>query len=368
MNQSNSPATSSRRFQHMLFAMLTLGIIGLTMLAVGELVVRVVAPQPASWLDIYRRDPELPIHAALPNLERLIDTGESQWVIATDERGFRVAPQPAAGEGSPEPPMRATVLALGDSFTFGHGVNYEDSFVGQLAQRERDLRYVNTALPGYGPVQYRQILERELSRNGQDVGLLLVGTFLGNDFHDCIWNKEPPITDGVLGDPGGLKSTIKRSSHLYRLIAKAVHQLVPHQNEDSQDLRQVYVASEWQPGGGLQRAGEIYQREFARMAELAQQRGVPMLVIVIPARETLQARRGSLEDPTVDYDLPVKFATEHLQALGIPFIDMTPIFAERRLEDLYFEYDGHLTRFGNELVSQAVEKRIPELFAGARGR
>ena len=47
---------------------------------------------------------------------------------------------------------------------------------------------------------------------------------------------------------------------------------------------------------------------------------------------------------------------------------MTPIFAERRLEDLYFEYDGHLTRFGNELVSQAVEKRIPELFAGARGR
>ena len=101
----------------------------------------------------------------------------------------------------------------------------------------------------------------------------------------------------------------------------------------------------------MEQAAMIYERESAQMAELAKLQHLPMLVIVVPARETLKARREGTEDTDVDYELPVKFATNHLEALGIPFIDMTPVFAEHPTEDLYLAYDGHLTQFGNELVS-----------------
>lgn len=371
MNQPNAVAATASRSRQLLLALLMFGFVSIAVLLLGEFVVRVFAPQPASWLDIYRLDPELPIHAAQPNLVRPVDTGETHWTIATDDRGFRVASPPAAAAASAGSPARATVFAIGDSFTFGHGVNYEDGFIGQLERREPELRFVNSALPGYGPIQYRRVLERELSHDASGIQLLLVGTFLGNDFIDCIRSQSLasiPVHGGVLGDPGGVKSAIKRNSHLYRLLAKAYHLVAPAKDEDQQANQAAIQKSSWEPGGAMQQAGAIYEREFARMAELAKAKNVPLLVVVIPARQTLEARRDRSDAAGVDSALPVEFVTGRFEALGIPFLDMTPVFAAHETKDLYFAYDGHLTKLGNALVSEAIAQRIPAMLAPAASR
>src|SRR5690606_5372855 len=117
---------------------------------------------------------------------------------------------------------RPVVLVLGDSFTFGHGVDYERTFVASLAAREPELRFVNEGVPGYGPVQYRQLLELALARGTRPRAVFVV-LFVGNDFQDCIWSKDLPVYEGVLGARAGVKDLVRRRSHLYRLLARVYH-------------------------------------------------------------------------------------------------------------------------------------------------
>ena len=74
---------------------MTLVLVSIVTIVIGELGVRIVAPQPASWLDVYRRHPALPFYALAPHVERLIDTGETRWTVFTDEHGYRVSERDA---------------------------------------------------------------------------------------------------------------------------------------------------------------------------------------------------------------------------------------------------------------------------------
>lgn len=58
-----------------------------------------------------------------------------------------------------------TLLFVGDSFTFGHGVSYEDSFVGQIAARpDIPLQVVNLGVQAYGTDQSLLLLKRQFKK------------------------------------------------------------------------------------------------------------------------------------------------------------------------------------------------------------
>lgn len=58
-------------------------------------------------------------------------------------------------------PAAPTVLFVGDSFTFGHGVTYEESFVGRLAARpDFPWQVVNLGVQAYGTDQALLMLKR----------------------------------------------------------------------------------------------------------------------------------------------------------------------------------------------------------------
>ena len=146
MNRGEITSRSARHRPWLIMAVVCLA--SLSSLLFGELFLRFVFPQPPSWLDVYRRHPSLPFPALQPNIMHTVDTGETLWTIYTDDHGFRVGKNHAFRKA--DGPL---VLVLGDSFTFGHGVNYADSFVGLLESKTK-RRFVNAGVPGYGPVQY----------------------------------------------------------------------------------------------------------------------------------------------------------------------------------------------------------------------
>src|SRR5690606_15590926 len=61
---------------------------------IGEAFLRLAAPQPASWFDVYRRHPTLPFYALQADVDQTIDTGETRWRLLTDGDGFRVSAPP----------------------------------------------------------------------------------------------------------------------------------------------------------------------------------------------------------------------------------------------------------------------------------
>lgn len=330
-------------------------------LVVAELFIRLLMPQPVSWAPVYRRHPTLPFYATLPEVEHRLVTGETDWTIVTDERGFRIDPARRGAERDPETRCRA--LWLGDSFTFGNGVDYPESFVGLIDRDTPGMAHLNAGVPGYGPVQYRQTLEYWLEQ-GLSFDRLYVATFLGNDFHDTRWSKDVAVVDGLIGNEGGLDSWLKQTFHLRRLLANLYHQLAPSDRHAvgriADDLANPDV---WQQDF-LATARTTFAREMARVAELARAEGAEIGALVLPTREAvahLRGRRtGQGEAPPADRDplLPVREAVGILEGLSIETLDLTPVLAREPTGTLFFRFDGHYKPRGNRLVADAFLERF----------
>ncbi len=322
-------------------------------LGLMEVGTRIVSPQPPSWLDIYREHPDLPFYVLQPNLDRVMDTGESSFRVRTDAEGFRIALDGPPRSELPE------VLVLGDSFTFGQGASYEDSFVGMLNEPQTH-RYVNTGVGGYGPVQYDALFRHLVERSGHRPSAVLVVTFMGNDFQDCVWNQDHAVVDGILGGEVSLRAWVKRNFHLYRLVSNAYHRLAPRGRIDRYPRDMLYRPEAWQEDELLVAARPKYDQAFQSLSAQAEALGVPLLVAIIPTRETVDALRGEHElagDPR----LPASYAKKTFARHGISTIDLTPILVAHDSRKTYLQFDGHLTPVGHRLVADAVADQLVRL-------
>lgn len=80
--------------------------------------------------------------------------------IHFDDHGIRVPV-----EGYRFDPAAPTVILAGCSYTFGHGLPYEETFAGRLAARpDVPLQVVNLGVQGYGTDQSLLLLRREFDR------------------------------------------------------------------------------------------------------------------------------------------------------------------------------------------------------------
>jgi hypothetical protein len=316
-------------------------------LLAGEFVVRIVRPQPVSWLNVYASSDEPgdgPAYGLQQSIDRTISNGRAVWTIHTDAKGFRCAdPASSAAAAVKDAPV---LLNLGDSFTFGFAVDHEQSMPG-LIEAGFGKRYhvVNAGIPGYGPVQYRQVLERELAA-GMAIKGVIVSTYLGNDFLDCITDKNTPVHDGILGNENSLRGAVKRNSHLYRLTSNAVHRLRDSKAEGRPEEAVLYQPAEWTEGK-LKRAGEIFQAELIKIRDICRSRDIPLLVCIIPTDQ-------SVEKPTAPFDVPAQHATALLSEAGIRFIDMTPKLVAAGVGKTYLGWDFHFTALGNQITADAV--------------
>lgn len=327
------------------------GTAGVMTLALCEVVVRVVSPQPPSWLDVYRPHPALPLYTLQAQAHRLVDSGECRWTVRTDAQGFRIS--------SGDPAEAFDMVWLGDSFTFGHGVDHEQCFVGLLqAKAGPSPVMANAAVPGYGPVQYVQTLEYLLSGTRRP-RYVVVGSFVGNDFQDCIWNKDVRVREGVVGHRGDLRSFAKLHSHLYRLGSKLYHSMA----QDPEDTRgfqdSMGTAGQWE-SEPLIKAAAVYREKLSELAALCRRHSIGLLVVLIPPRGAVEAAARVDSGPT-DLRLPVQRAAAILGELDIPTLDLLPTLAAHPVESLYFTHDGHFTPKGHRIAADAIEQKFREL-------
>jgi hypothetical protein len=351
---ASGPSARTARLR-LRFIAATLGVLIGLMLA--EMTVRLVAPQHPSWLDIFAKT-DSPPFGLMPNAERIISTGETNWTVYTDAQGFRCAAHPLAPADAP------LVLVLGDSYAFGMGVNYEQTFPGLLEKSMGGkYRFLNTGVPSYGPTQYRQVLERQLARGAKPAAVLVV-TYTGNDFHDCIWDKNLPVRDGILGNDASVRGFIKRHLHLYRLVSRAYH--TSHEKEMAQwpHHAELYRPGEWETGK-LKGANELYQLEFARISALCRSRNIPLLACIIPTPTAVEASEATTRpEPAASapqYELPGHQAERAMTAAGIHCVDLTAPLGRVGMTKTYFAWDQHLSATGNRVAADAILANWAEL-------
>ena len=281
----------------------------------------------------------------------------------TDEHGFRNA---AAW------PHRAQIVAVGDSQTFGFGVDDRDHWVARLDQALPETRVLNLAVNGSAPQQQVRVLRA--FADDLEPRLVLFGLFPGNamgaagEFQAWLDAGEPEPFPVFRERPNGTplwKQAIQWGTKQSRVLLFA--------RSLADRLRSPYAGSTLEiDGGEISFAPYIYagHAEQARPGSprfdlvldaveeaqaFARANGSRFLVVLFPTKE--EVYQTELTAPTPEMTAPFARA---LKARGVPFVDLLPALRDRAAagERIFLDVDIHPNEQGYALIAQEVLKRL----------
>jgi lysophospholipase L1-like esterase len=337
--------------------------IGLTLgatvfaLATCELAARVVFPAPPNPTRQpqirYRFDPEIR-YLPLPNQRGWIDDG----FVTTNSFGFRGS-EPAF----PKPPGRFRVVAVGDSVTFGFGVDDRDTFCAQTEQLLRskkpdiDLDVVNIAVPGYDTRQEVALLGRYIAR--LEPNLVLVGLY-SNDIPDSLEDGTGGTTVATPGSDNGQMLQMNaaptswwdiqlRKSRAVYTVGRALRRLTRKGEWGMSRFTMEIDILEGRDTAQLDAAWQRVGAQFAELRRLAETHAFAVGVVVLPPREQVVGLY-----PHARYQDRVRSLAE---ASGFFVIDPLPalVASDVKKDRLYVPYDrNHPSAAGHRVIAQAI--------------
>lgn len=291
--------------------------------------------------------------------------------VRLNAAGYRQA------EFSPQAAGRR-IVAIGDSFTFGHGVEGEEAYPRVLerilADRGEPAQVVNAGVPGrWVDEYYLELRERSLALAPD---LVVVGFFVGNDIdgedaRTHVWRERDeqgrPLrvdVDDVRVEEGYRVQKVKkarwslpivRDSHLAQLVIDAARsfgaELGPPRLKEVDVFRREYTP---ETEDALSRVEDL----LLAIRDLCRSHGADLLVVMIPMRQQIYpAERHGLED--LDWDKPQRLVEDFLTRSGIDWLDLRPaLVAASDGPPLYFAIDSHWTPRGHAVAAEAIAEHV----------
>jgi len=322
-------------------------------LLVMELALRVVSPLQrfANPLHAFH-DPDPDVGwRGRPGVHARFATAEFDCEVRHDARGLRAHESPVPHDGAP------VWLFLGDSFTWGWGVDQGEPFTDLLqASVGPSIQVENRGLSGSGTVQQMLILRKRLAQEPKPEKVIVV--FCPNDFSDCVeprTDRPFMVRDGdrmvVTNCPvegGGLQSGIGRAissqSRLISTIRFAVNRIKSRVRQDRDGSG---------PSPSLTSDEIDSAREcLSQMLAACKASGAALTVMYT-------SMRGDML-PGPDSERRVALRTL-CNELAIPFVD--PTDAMRAQSDtgpdaLFFAQDNHWNPDGHRIVAEVIAQSL----------
>jgi lysophospholipase L1-like esterase len=309
-------------------------------LLVAEVGVRVWHPMPflPETNMIYLADPETGYRLAPDRVGRF-GSGSSGRAGSQGLRNREVGPKPAG---------TIRVLVLGDSFTIGSSVEENEAYpqvLEQILARTQPLpvEVVNAGVGGWDPFQYAQSYAQRRIDFAED--LVVVGFFVGNDAYSpkrSIDDLETAvggrrITRAAAARPGVL---LEVKLLEYSQLARALRPTLPFAQArttcaDFTDgflaIQQARLPNHRRRSPELEKAAASNVAQIVRIRDLAAQRGVPVVVALLPdetqVNPLLRARLvGAADAAAYDYAMPQSLLQELFERNALPVIDLLPRF------------------------------------------
>jgi lysophospholipase L1-like esterase len=336
-------------------------------LASCELAARVVFPAPPDPTRqpqiVYQFDQDIR-YVLLPNQRGWIDDG----FVTTNSLGFR-GPEIAL----PKPSGRFRIVAIGDSVTFGWGVNDSETFCSQLEQLLHrrfpawDLDVVNLAVGGYDTRQEVTLLRRNVSRLQPD--LVLVG-FYSNDVPEALGDKESagPAGTQVAGADGQAQRVLHlnpapsswldaqmRASRAIYTVGRLVKRLT-HRGEWGRSGFSVELdLLEGRDSAELNTAWGRVAEQLDDLRSTATSHGFSVGIVVLPPREQVMGVY-----PNAHYQSRLRTIADQL---GFPVIDSLPALAKANvnIDALFIPYDrNHPSAAGHRVLAQTIIEHLDQ--------
>lgn len=277
--------------------------------------------------------------------------------VTIDELGGRVTPHGTAPE--------ALVPVVGDSFTFGLGVEDSETFVSLLAP-DSPYRLVNLGVPGSALHDHLNIVQMRHEELGEPELYVFV-VFMGNDLSDV--RARHLISSGGAPDNGTLafRANVFVFHHpllkqLYAIQYARQKALALMNRGDNAYMRPVFRAMRTDRSY-LEGSLIHWRAELERLALVAGTRGFRYLVVLIPDVHQLDGQRlvakaesYGLENDKLDPGQLSRAYTGALEDSGVTYFNLEQCLAEAMTEGLFYVQDNHFTAAGHAVAAECIRQ------------
>jgi len=355
-------------------------------LLLAELIFRVVMPANSMLLDIYAKD-QFGNMKMIANEQRHHLTDEFDAEIKINSKGWR-DPQEEFENN------KIRIIAIGDSFTFGWGVNFDESFVGILKQflaTDKNAELLNYGAAGTGPIDHFNLLNTVLRDQKPDV--ILYSFFVGNDFYDVQkgGTDRYMIRDGhtisreSTDEDGGIvkkvEFLVKRYSIMaqflssrywvvrdkikYRWLGKPItHGGIQSKNRDLVEMFQVHLKNSSEE---VENSIDETLKYLDKIADFCISNNCKIIFQVIP--RSIQIYQGNynefvsvfnLKQEDLDLDRPQRVLTVWAEKYSndvVRLVDMLPLIRSADKNGrarMYFNPNNHWNKEGHKYSSEVL--------------
>ena len=262
-------------------------------------------------------------------------------------------------------------LALGDSFTMAVQVPEKQTFAGQLG-KQNGVHIWNAGVDGYSTFQ--SALRAQSIQQNLPIERLILMFFTGNDFQDNerFWAMQRQPLPGPAGSPiprdpvSPIQGFLLRHFHLYAhyRIYQRQAQLSSGQDHSLQNWKDELRIFTREGQGRLQ---QLRQKTTEALTMLRNTAGeIPLLVAIAPPAFVIDTPRMAptfslvgLDPEQVNLEAPQQTILELLTQLKIPHCDLSTALTQAQVTaPMYFEFDGHWTQAGHEVVANELQRCI----------
>jgi hypothetical protein len=283
-------------------------------------------------------------------------------------------------DGAEESNARPLVPFLGDSFTFGAGVQDNETFVALLNAdvcRARGYECINLGVPGSALPNHLDIVTlRHASLASPPLYVFVI--FLGNDLGDIIaWytkthaaaTQKTSVIQSVsprlarINDFAYHNPFLKRLYLLQFVRAEVLNLYNYHRSTIAADP--IFAIMDKRDNGYYLEAQDRFRIVLGQLSELSKSLSFKSLFILIPDRHQvypplLEAKRQYYRIPNGELDAmrPNRLVIAELERMQKPYIDTTPCLVGH--EHLYYIQDNHLNAAGQKMVASCISLGIRE--------
>ena len=294
------------------------------------------------------------------------------YKVYTDESGYRYSKKIRQNK-------LENIVFLGDSFTYGYGVDYKDSFTGIIENKIKNYEIYNLAVPGYGIQKYHYQLNEFLKKKTASKIFLVLDM---TDINDAIfrWNKVKEIDTPVIKSKHVLKNIsnwkkFKNSNFkgtrllIYNLrnFLRFLKLKIISTNMGSKDRalsseRANFTYKKLDGDNKLNQTKflnsiNIIKNNFQKISNLATNNNANLYLVIFPWPETLINGQSEFNWEKFAVNLCSKNNCKKL----INFFEDFNYIKENNQNWknlIYIDDDVHFKKFGNEIIASKIIKEL----------
>lgn len=305
-----------------------------------------LAPPLDSQYSTYVNDDYLPYKPApLSRVNGRSPTNEFDYDYTHNSQGFRDVEHVLD-----KPPGVFRILGLGDSFTYGIGTAYQETYLVQLettlnarSGKHPRVEIIKAGIPAYYPTPERLLLEHYGAAYQPD--LIIIG-FLPNDVTDMhlgpgfrVVTESGFLSTCEAAKIGGLGTFLYLHSHISRILLQRYINFQLHRNYPTQ-MENIYHVN-----GMYEAAWQQLEKEYEAIHSIVLSLDATMLIVHIPQKGPWHSH----------HDYPSQRIGSWSEQRRVEFVDILPEMKHAaNHEDLYYRKDGHCRPAGYAMIAKRL--------------